>query len=198
MNMSELQQTRSHLLEGKYDALIAVMESRSTTGMILSKVPIVVLQDAILYRKSDSLNLNSADDIKGLTGGVVNLSKSHSNTNPVIQWLESKKIDYKLKPSRKEAFTALMADDVDFIIIERYRAIATFMDEEQQKNLDLVPIPSSIRKLYFAMAANSPHTHLMPAINKKLAEFEHSGRAETLRYTYLRSWLRMGDCQSPQ
>ena len=197
MNMTELRQTRSHLLEGKYDALIAVMETRSTTEMLLSKVPIVVLQDAILYRKSNRLNLNSADDIKGLTGGVVNLPFRPSSTNPVVKWLKSKEVAYKLKPSRKDAFAALMSGEVDFIIIERYRAIATFMDKEQQKSLDLVPIPSSIRKLYFAMAANSPHIHLMPAINKKLVEFEHSGRAETLRYTYLRSWLRMGDCQSP-
>ena len=129
---------------------------------------------------------------QGLTGVIVSSSGTTAGTK-VGPWLESKGFDFIIKRSRSEALETLMQGGADYMIIERYRAIATFMDKNRS-DMELVPIKDSIRKLYFAVNKDSPIAAKMPIINEEIGRYENSGRSEMLRYSYLRAWLNMGNC----
>lgn len=194
MTWQALADRRERLRQGEYDALIAVRKDNNVGGMQLSNFPMVRLQDAILYRKDRGFKIEGAAELKPLQGAIAASADYNVVNSPVGRWMERNQLNYRTMTSREQLIKALLANEVDYIILERYRALATFLDKPAQAYLELVPIQDNIRDLYFSMSVNSPYIGRMAEINRELEKLETSGNAEVLRYSYLRTWLNTPDC----
>ena len=195
MSWDALSERRERLRAGQYDALIALRKDDNISGMLLSETPMVRLQDAILFRSDRGLQIKTERDLRGLTGAIA--SSEYNVDNSLIgRWMAANSLAYKVMDSREDIIRAVIAGEVDYIILERYRAIATFLDKPSQAWLELVPINTNIRDLHLAMSVNSAYVERMPQISAALSRVEESGRGEILRYTYLRTWLNRDPCPS--
>lgn len=196
MTWAGFKQITENLHSHEYDLVLGLAPPEITPDIVASSIPFITLRDAILYRKKDGHSYSALEDFKLLKGAVVSRKDSKASQQ-VSRWLDQQGLSYQRVSSRKAAISALMNQQADYIVLERYRAIATFLDTKMQKTFGSFPIDSGVRTLHLAIAKDSEWAQLMPRIDEKLAQFESSGRGETLRYTYLRAWLRMGDCEIP-
>ena len=162
---------------GEIDLLVNVrITPERSVWLQFSKNPTFYNPIVVFMRRDRTIPLKSWDELKPLRGGV---TMGDAFGNGFDEYLKAS-LSVEAIPNMSGNFRKLNAGRIDYFVSGYYMGMAWLAQAGLQERIVALQPPISKNYIHLGFSRLSPHAHLLPGIDRRLAELNADGTLDRL------------------
>ncbi len=182
----QLSSKYQQLADGETDFLITVRKPAGYDQLISIKTPLLTHRTSVVTKADNPIFTGQIASLQSHQGGLFSVA---GISTPAHKHFTKLQFPTQTYPNNFELLTALMAGDVDYVVVDYYTAKiwSHINDTRSQLLINDADLPD--HSIYLFAAKQGKHADLIDEINTRLHQYHNNNYVKYLNELYLKKWL---------